>query len=59
MAGFNIYTILFFDGEIRFESDATDKAGNKTLFHFTFFNQGQLQLRQLLEQSPMAAPPLQ
>jgi tetratricopeptide (TPR) repeat protein len=47
----NYYNGVYKDGAMRFESDATDKAGNKTLFHFTFFNQGPKQLRQLLEQS--------
>jgi len=39
------------DGAMRYEGDGTDKAGNKLLFRFTFFNKGPNEVRQLLEQS--------
>jgi tetratricopeptide (TPR) repeat protein len=39
------------DGAMRYEGDGVDKAGNKLLFHFTFFNKGPNEVRQLLEQS--------
>jgi tetratricopeptide (TPR) repeat protein len=47
----NYYNGEYRDGAMRYEGDGMDKAGNKLLFHLTYFNLGPDKLRQLLEQS--------
>lgn len=47
----NYYNGEYRDGAMRYEGDGADKAGNKILFHLSYFNLAPDRLRHLLEQS--------
>jgi len=47
----NYYNGEYMEGAMRYQGDGVNKAGDKLLFHLTYFNESPNQVRQLLEQS--------